>query len=397
MANKKRTLNLTRMTIQFTRLGEERIKMRRLITWGTILALLAVANVSSYGQTTPAATAPDSTEVVKKVMPALVLILAGEGSGRLSSTGSGLIVRSDGVLLTAYHLVKNAREVQVRLMSGEIYDRVELIGFDERRDIAALRISAVGLPELPVTPLQEIQVGQQVYAFSNPRTLQGTASEGILSANRMSDEVRGAGTGYRLLQFTAPVSPGSSGGILVDAQGRALGIITRSAKGQNLNFAVPLQSVLGLAEGTEKIILGQGSSLRLPAQSRTPSSAVVARTDPAEILRSARTFYITSRTMFFTPEVLENELRKRSEIQAWKLTVVNDLRVADLKIEVDRPLFTYDFTFSVVHQASSVVVASGKVTAFEGNVAAPPIATEFIKQVKKMRPVPESKDKTANP
>src|SRR3989338_8440046 len=83
----------------------------------------------------------------------------------------------------------------------------------------------------------------------------------------------GAGEGYRLLQFTAPVSPGSSGGALVDAQGRVLGIVTRGSGGwktQNLNFAVPVESVLVLAEGAQRLLLGPGSELQPPQPARSP-------------------------------------------------------------------------------------------------------------------------------
>jgi S1-C subfamily serine protease len=85
-------------------------------------------------------------QVVERVSPSAVSILVGKGDGQVAGVASGVIVRSDGVILTANHVVKGMREVQVRLKSGEIYDQVELIASDERRDVAALRIPATGLP-----------------------------------------------------------------------------------------------------------------------------------------------------------------------------------------------------------------------------------------------------------
>ena len=70
----------------------------------------------------------------------MALILVGDGGGRVQSVSTGVIIRSDGIVLTAYHPLKGAQEVQVRLSDGEIYDQVDLMGFDERRDVAALAL-----------------------------------------------------------------------------------------------------------------------------------------------------------------------------------------------------------------------------------------------------------------
>lgn len=112
-------------------------------------------------------------EVVARVSPSVVLILVGQGAGRLTSEGSGVIVRSDGILLTAYHLIKNAREVQVRLKNGEVYDKVELIGFDERRDVAALKVPATGLPDVLVAKGRKLLSEKWSMWFPTPRALRG--------------------------------------------------------------------------------------------------------------------------------------------------------------------------------------------------------------------------------
>ncbi|MFQ5696297.1 MAG: S1C family serine protease, partial [Terriglobia bacterium] len=146
-------------------------------------------------------------QIVERVSPSVALVLVGEGQGRLARSGSALVVREDGVLLTAYHLIKGARQVQVRLHNGETYDQVRLVGVDERRDVAVIRIPASGLKVLPVASADEAEVGDAVFVISNPVLLGWTASDGILSGARLADDISGAGTGYRLLQFTAPVSP----------------------------------------------------------------------------------------------------------------------------------------------------------------------------------------------
>ena len=110
-----------------------------------VVASLPIANA----QTTAPALSGD--QVVERVSPSAVSILVGKGDGQVAGVASGVIIRSDGVILTANHVVKGMREVQVRLKSGEIYDQVELLASDERRDVAALRVSATGLPVLPRT------------------------------------------------------------------------------------------------------------------------------------------------------------------------------------------------------------------------------------------------------
>jgi S1-C subfamily serine protease len=123
------------------------------------LALLTMAHTAA-SQAPPLHTELTSEEVVARVSPSVAVVLTGAGAGRLSGVGSGVIVRSDGILLTAYHVIKDAREVQVRLKTGEIYDRVELVAVDERRDVAAIRIPAANLPAMVVAPLDEARLGE---------------------------------------------------------------------------------------------------------------------------------------------------------------------------------------------------------------------------------------------
>jgi S1-C subfamily serine protease len=173
------------------------------------------AAVFGYAQTE--SPIPSGEMVIERVGPSVVVVIA-RTPGDKTVYATGLVGRADGILFTAYHAVKDAREVQVRLKTGEIFDRVELLGFDARRDVAALRISATGLPPLPLVGIADIQSGQSVFVLSHAAGLTWTASSGIVSGIRMADEVPGAGSGYRIVQFTALVSPGSSGGVVVDGR-----------------------------------------------------------------------------------------------------------------------------------------------------------------------------------
>jgi len=109
---------------------------------------------------------------------------------------------------------------------------------------------------------------------------------------------------------------------------------------------------------------------------------------PQDLLSYSRTFYINSDTDFFEEVQLQNELRKRTEFKDWQLSIVdgwNNREVAELWVEIDRPLFTYTFTYEVIHRRTGMVLSTGKVTAFDGNLAAPKLAERIIQDIKKAR------------
>lgn len=336
-------------------------------------------------------------QIVERVSPSVVLILVGRGGEQASAIGSGVIVKPEGILLTALHLVKGADTVQVRLKNGEIYDRVELIGTDERRDIAALHITASGLPAISFLGTSETKPGQTVMVVSNPMGLAWSASSGVLSAQRLADEIPAAGTGYRLLQFTAPVSPGSSGGLLVDEEGRALGIVIGSRGGQNLNFAVPLESVLGLAEGTTKRAFRSGSELRLREGEKvlTPVSATLpspSTTKPASLESARKLFFHSQRGQYygFPTEPVLKKLLQQPEFKNGELAIVTSKDEADLVVELTRQDGTWDFTYVMTHPASGTIVGSGKVIAWDGVRAAPGISSQIMKRLRELRGTTQS-------
>ena len=304
-------------------------------------------------------------------------ILSGDGAGRLRSVATGVIVTENGILLTALHAVKGATEVQVRTADGEVFDHVSLLNSDERRDVAALKIPASKLPFLSAGKGADVAQGDPVYTVNNANGLVWSASEGLLSAIRPASEVPGSGSGFRLLQFTAPIAPGASGGALVDKHGMLIGIITSGLQSSSF-FAVPVENVSGLAETSHPIALGSGSLLQPPSSAvSTASSAAVANTDPKQILRIAKTVYIFSKTQFLTVDSLDRALLQEKGWKDLSLAIVQDAKLADIYIELDRPLFTYVHTYVISDRATSVVVASGKVTAIDGDTASGRIASQI--------------------
>jgi len=348
--------------------------MTRLLPLVVLLAITAPLASQEAIQITP-------KQIFEKTTAATVIILSGEGAGRLHGIASGVLISKDGVLLTALHAIKGAAEVQVRLANGDVFDRVELLGSDERRDVAALKITAGALPFLTPGSTSSVAQGDPIYAVTNANGLTWSATDGIVSAVRSADEIPNAGSGFRLIQFTAPVAPGASGGALVDKTGALLGIITGGIHGGGA-FAVPIESVLGLPESGRPVALGSGASLQMPAKTAAgvpQSSAAIAGTDPKEILKNAKTIYVHSKTSFLTVDTLDRALTLQKEWDQLGLTLVQDQRVADLLIELDRPLFTYIHTFVIIDKKTSIILGSGKVTAFDGTIASDGLAKNIIK------------------
>jgi hypothetical protein len=117
-------------------------------------------------------------------------------------------------------------------------------------------------------------------------------------------------------------------------------------------------------------------------------AAKIAETNPQTLLRNARVMYISTHTGFIDEVQLQNELRKRPEFDTWQMAIVDGLRkenIADIVIDIDRPLFTYIFTYRITSRRNGIVLATGKVTAFDGNFAAPLLAKRIIEEMKTAR------------
>jgi hypothetical protein len=105
---------------------------------------------------------------------------------------------------------------------------------------------------------------------------------------------------------------------------------------------------------------------------------------------------VVSRDHFFPEDPLESELQKNPDFKKWGFVMVTDRRAADLIIEVDRPVFTWDFTFSIVHPRTSVSLGSGKVIAWDGVRAARPLAKKILVCLKTMRATPPGEAQASN-
>ena len=188
---------------------------------------------------------------------------------RQQGTGSGVIFRADGYILTNYHVVDGADQVLVTLNNGQEY-QAHVVGRDAKTDLAVLRIQA---PEaLPVATLgdsEALQVGDWVVAIGNPFGLDHTVTAGIVSAK---GRVIGAGPYDNFLQTDASINPGNSGGPLLNLRGEVVGINTAIVpNGQGIGFAIPINTAKPLIPqlmSTGKVIRGY---LGLNIQTLTPA------------------------------------------------------------------------------------------------------------------------------
>jgi hypothetical protein len=189
-------------------------------------------------------------------------------------------------------------------------------------------------------------------------------------------------------------------------------------KRARLNRVLMLVAVFGLANGFASAQTGEQTinvkivpsttveekvanetkekDLRKAAEEKRAAAeaARIAETSPKALLSRARILFIHSNTDYFETVQLQNALRKRNEIDAWQLAMVDgwDKRdVADIVIEIDRPLFTWTFTYKITNRSNGILLATGKVNAFDGNAAAPMLAERIVDEIRKARGETKSK------
>ena len=159
-------------------------------------------------------------------------------------SGSGIILTSDGYIVTCKHVVDGAETIKVILNDDSEHD-AKLVGTDSRSDLAVLKIDATTLSPATLGDSDMLTVGEDVIAIGNPLgELRGTATSGIVSA--LSREVTVGSVSMSLIQTDAAISPGNSGGGLFNASGSLIGIVNAKASSSNaegLGFAIPVSSV----------------------------------------------------------------------------------------------------------------------------------------------------------
>jgi S1-C subfamily serine protease len=212
----------------------------------------------------------------ERVGPAVAHIAAIDPERRFRGTGSGVAFTPDGYLLTNDHVIAGARQLSASLPDGRVVE-ASLVGSDPATDLAVLRLAANGLSHAEFGSSARLRVGQLAVAIGNPLGFQATVTAGIVSAlgrtlrspsGRLIDSV---------IQTDAPLNPGNSGGPLVDANGRVIGINTAMiGAAQGICFAIGIDTAVEVAAGLMRDGRVRRSRLGISAQT-VPLDRRVAR------------------------------------------------------------------------------------------------------------------------
>ena len=205
----------------------------------------------------------NNISVYKRVVPSVVNITAGTvtldffmGLVPQQDQGSGFILDKQGHILTNYHVVADARNVEVQTHDKRRY-QAQVIGKDRLHDLALLQINAPNLVPAVLASSRDLQVGQQVFAIGNPFGLSGTMTVGIISAIRSVRSPEGGAPIENAIQTDAAINPGNSGGPLLNSQGEVIGInsmIAQNGAEQNagIGFAIPIDTAKAVLSDFQK-------------------------------------------------------------------------------------------------------------------------------------------------
>jgi S1-C subfamily serine protease len=246
----------------------------------TAIGLALIIASSAIGQSP---LGKDLPTLARETSPSVVTIVLRDQTGVELGSGSGFVVGSDGRVVTNFHVVhmSGTTQADARFADGASYHVQGVIASDSDRDLAVLQLQATGkvFQALRLGDSEQVQTGERVLAIGSPLaglsplSTEATVSDGIISGIRDWPENR-----MKVFQITAPISPGSSGGVLVNLNGDVIGVtFAQLVGGQNLNFAVPIAYVRPLlTEGSTKSL----AAFNAPATPAPDDHSKIAETAP---------------------------------------------------------------------------------------------------------------------
>lgn len=210
--------------------------MKKIIIIGCLSVVVVVAIIFGVNYI-------HSDNVIEKLSESVVLLEVYDDEGEIVATGSGFFIYDDKTIVTNYHVIEDAYSVTAISDSDTEFKIDTMIDYNEDKDIAILKCNkSTKIPYVPFAEIDKLKKGQEVIAIGSPLGIQNTVSAGVISSfDDKSDVMK--------IHTTAPISSGSSGGLLATKDGKAIGVTSASyIDSQNLNIAVDIREVVTLYE-----------------------------------------------------------------------------------------------------------------------------------------------------
>lgn len=202
----------------------------------SLAILLLLATVAAWGQNY-------GEKIYANNRNAVVTIVTYDASGNAKGLGTGFITASTGEVITNYHVVEGASFLTIKQLTGALFPVDGWLACSQAQDFAVLKVNGKELPIVTLGALKPVKVGQRVFALGSPLGMEQTFTDGMVSSIRDGSELNRPEI-PKVIQHTAPISPGNSGSPLFNSQGQVIGINTLIlVGGQNLNFAIPIDYI----------------------------------------------------------------------------------------------------------------------------------------------------------
>lgn len=326
----------------------------------------ALAPIADTSATSAASAAPTISpthvlspeEIYRTESAGMILLETYDDEGRKRGLGSGFAVASDGTSVTNYHVIRGASRATVKFSNGTIGSVAGVEAYDQGRDLAVIQVTPAPSTVLEVGDSDKLQVGDKIVAVGSPLGLQNTMSEGIVSALRNG-----------VIQISAPISPGSSGGAVFDEHGKVVGIsAAQMVAGQNLNFAIPINWAKPYLTGQSPRLLSEVATENTVTESVLDGSVTIERSQ-------ARSWNIN-----VNPNIMSN-----AEVHGQ----VSSMGGADGKITLmlahqGRPIFSCRERLCEIHQTISsagtyTLILDNRISPIFGRTVTGQIVLKYVK------------------
>lgn len=210
----------------------------------------------------------DAVAIADKASSAVFYIEIYDSRGAATKSGSGFFIASDGTAVTNFHVIEGGYSAKVRTTDGSVYEVLSVIGYEKERDIAIIKVAGEGYNYLEFADSDLVAAGESVFCIGSPLGLENTISTGVVSNTDRID------SGLSYIQISAPISSGSSGGVVLDDECRVIGISCGGyTSGQNLNLAIPINAVADVARD-KNITLYEMTTGRKPADTSSEAAGL---------------------------------------------------------------------------------------------------------------------------